>query len=398
MTASLPPRIAEWAARPGARRLLAAARAKVEAGVGGRASLGDVTDAERRDVRALLGVPWEASGRAATLGALRDALARHGVYLEDLLVAVGGPLRDRPRERRERAASHADDTRAALDALTGALPPVPESLADDVRAVLLRRCLPPAGDGAREARARDLVALLAGLPDADAGASGPLLAVLAARTFGDAHALDQSRPLGRSAARLVALVGAVAALHPAGPDPALAWVDPLGSAERWRAAWAGVGIGCDSLSSQVLTLNLALRGSAAAVALTAASAGEPVWLTARSLATGTVAPSETVTEVFVCENPSVVEAAAIRLGLRSAPLICTYGRPGLACLLLLRAFSDAGIRVKVRADGDPAGREIVRTVFAEVPHAAMWRMDARTTSFEEELMDELIEDLSRSTG
>lgn len=396
MTAPLPPKIVEWATRPGARRLLAAARAKVEAGVGRRGTLGALTEADRRDVRVMLGVPWDASGRAATLGALRDALARHGVQLEDLLVAVGGPLRDRPRERRERAASHADDTRAALEALIQALPAVPGPLEAEVRAVLLRRCLPPAGDGVREARARDLVALLSALPDAES--SGTLLAVMAARTFGDAHALDQSRPLGRAAARVMALVGAISDVDPADPEPVLACVDPLGSAERWRAAWAAVGVGCDSVSSQVLTLNVALRGSAAAVALTAAAAGEPVWLTARSLATGTVAPRESITEVYVCENPSVVEAAAIRLGRRSAPLVCTYGRPGLACLLLLRAFSDAGLRVNVRADGDAVGREIVRTVIAEVPHASLWRMDDRTTAFEEELMDDLIKDLGRSTG
>lgn len=394
MTASLPPAIVEWAARPGARRLLGVARTKVESGVGPRGSLGDLTDAERRDVRVLLGVPWDASGRAATLGALRDALGRHGVELEDLLVAVGGPLRDRPRERLERAASQADDTRTALEALTRSLPAVPEAAMDDVRALLLKRCLPPAGEGVRAARARDLVALLTALPAG--GESGTLLAVLSARIFGDAHALDQSRQLGRAAARLMALVGAISDLGPDDPEPALAWADPLGSAERWRSAWAGVGVGCDSLSSQVLTLNVALRGSAPAVPLTAAAAGEPLWLTARSLTTGTVTPSETVTEIFVCENPSVVEAAAIRLGLRSAPLVCTYGRPGLACLVLLRAISDAGIQVHVRADGDDVGREIVRTVLAEVPHASPWRMDDRTTSFEEELIDELIDDLGHS--
>jgi len=412
VTADLPPRILEWAGRPGAQRLLAAAREKVEAGTGRRGSLGDLTDAERRDVRALLGVHWEASGRGATLGELRDALARHGVELEDLLVHAGGPLRDRPRERRERAASRADDTTAALEVLARALPRAAssEALRDDVRAVLLRRCLPPAGGGARLARATDLVALLAVLPDVVLGAGGEppasrtpdagptepvLLAVLAARCFGDAHALDQSRPLGRSAARLVALLGAIAEVDEGDPAPSLSWVDPLGSAEQWRAAWAGIGVVCDSVSSQVLTLNLALEGTAPAVALTRAAAGEPLWLTARSLGGGTLAPVESATEVFVCENPSVVEAAATRLGAASAPLVCTYGRPGLACLLLLRAYAAAGTRVRVRADGDSAGRDIVRTVRAEVPDAVLWRMDDSTEAYEEELLDDLIRDLDR---
>lgn len=398
MTPDLPPRILEWARRPGARRLLASAREKVEAGVGKRGSLGNLTDAERRDVRVLLGVPWEASGRGATLGALRDALARHGVRLEDLLVQVSGPLRDRPHERAELAAARAEDTRSAMEALARAMPRGPESLEDAVHAVLLRRCLPPAGDLARRERADELVTLLEGLPGAEGHGSEVMLAVLAVRCFGDAHALDQSQSLGRSGARLAALLRAIANVDPSDPTPSISWVDPLGSAEQWRAAWAGVGVVCDSLSSQVLTLNLALQGTAPAVALTAAAAGEPLWLTARSLANGTVAPAGMVTEVFICENPSVVEAAAIRLGTKSAPLVCTYGRPGLACLLLLRAFSDAGVRVHVRADGDDVGRDIVRTVVTEVPHAVPWRMDDRTMAFEEELIDDLIDDLDRSTG
>ena len=131
-------------------------------------------------------------------------------------------------------------------------------------------------------------------------------------------ALDQSRPLRRSAARLVALLGAIADLDRGDPAPGLSWVDPLGSAEQWRAAWAGVGIVCDSLSSQVLTLNLALRGTA-----------------------------------------------------------------------------PAGTRVHVRADGDPVGRDIVRTVRAEVPDAILWLMDDTTSAYEEELLDDLIRDLDR---
>jgi len=396
-TGGPPAGILGWADRPGARRLLAAARHKVEDGVGRRGSLGPLTPTERDDARVLLGVAWDASGREPTLGDLSDALARHGVELEELLVRLGGPVRDRPGERRARAAARAEETQAALEvvaaavsdaARTGALPVGPHAvgLGDAVAQEILRRCLPPAGTGARLARARELAEMLRALPPA--GAEPVLLAVLAARTFGDAHALDQSRPLGRAAARLVAV------LDPAAADgDAVGWVDPVGSAELWRAAWAGVGVVCDTVSSQVLTLNLTLQGTSPAVALTAAAHGEPLWVTARALSRGTLAPSDG--EVFVCENPAVVEEAATRLGEDSAPLVCTYGRPGLACLLLLRAYAAAGTRVHVRADGDAVGQEIVRTVLAEVPDAALWRFDETTTAYEEEVLDDLIRDLDR---
>ncbi|NCD16732.1 MAG: hypothetical protein EOL91_05360, partial [Actinobacteria bacterium] len=278
-TGGPPAGILGWADRPGARRLLAAARHKVEDGVGRRGSLGPLTPTERDDARVLLGVAWDASGREPTLGDLRDALARHGVELEELLVRFGGPVRDRFGERRARAAARAEETHAALEvvaaavsdaARTGALPVGPHAagLGDAVAQEILRRCLPPAGTGARLARARELAEMLRALPPA--GAEPVLLAVLAARTFGDAHALDQSRPLGRAGARLVAV------LDPAAADrDAIGWVDPVGSAELWRAAWAGVGVACDTVSSQVLTLNLTLQGTSPAVALTAAAHGEP---------------------------------------------------------------------------------------------------------------------------
>ena len=86
----------------------------------------------------------------------------------------------------------------------------------------------------------------------------------------------------------------------------------------WAAAWAGAGVICDAVSAQVLVLNLPLTGNAPAVRLCHAAPGEPVWLTLRSfrgdweLAGGA--------EVFVCENPTVLEAAADRHGAASWPL------------------------------------------------------------------------------
>lgn len=127
-----------------------------------------------------------------------------------------------------------------------------------------------------------------------------------------------------------------------------------------------------------------------AVRLCRAAPGEPVWLTLRSLA-GRLALARPGA-VFVCENPSVVEAAADRLGSASAPLVCTFGRPGLAALRLLDALHPSAT-LRVRADGDVAGRSIVASLLDRYPAAERWRFPDGFSVFEEEILEELISDL-----
>lgn len=57
--------------------------------------------------------------------------------------------------------------------------------------------------------------------------------------------------------------------------------------------------------------------------------GEPQRLTLRELANGALLPLADE-PLFVCENPSVVAAAADRLGSRCRPLVCTEGIPSTA--------------------------------------------------------------------
>lgn len=71
-----------------------------------------------------------------------------------------------------------------------------------------------------------------------------------------------------------------------------------------------------AISSQVLVLNLPLVGMRWPSGSVGAAPGEPIWLTLRSL-TGELALARP-SGVFVCENPSIVEAAADRLGQASA--------------------------------------------------------------------------------
>lgn len=150
------------------------------------------------------------------------------------------------------------------------------------------------------------------------------------------------------------------------------------------------GVVCDGVSSQVLVLNLPLTGEGPAVALTAVQA-EPVWLTLRALLQP-FALAEGVPEVFVCENPSIVEAAADRYGALSRPLVCTYGLPNLATMTLLVALASRAT-LRVRADGDAVGWRIVERLL-RLPGAKPWRMPDGLDRYEEELLEDLLADLA----
>ena len=71
-------------------------------------------------------------------------------------------------------------------------------------------------------------------------------------------------------------------------------------------------------------------------------------------------------EVFVCENPTVLEAAADRHG---------------------------DVRCHVRADGDVVGWRIVNQFRDRLPGALTWRMPEGCTAYEEELLENLLSDL-----
>lgn len=389
---SIPDYLIEWARSGGPSKVLRVARDRIERHrLGGRSSISvELSEPERREVGQLLKAGWAPSGDPVPTKVLRQELESHGCTLEELLVATTGPLRDRVAEDAGRRAEASRDRRAALDQLSELLGTVPAETRSAVEEALVRWVIRRPDRDWANAVAR----VVAALPDAG---HPVLLAVLAARVAGDAHALDKSRPLGRAAARFLALRATV---EQAGPGAELVatlagFVDPLRSADDWRAAWSAGGIACDSISSQVLVLNLPLVGDASAVRLCQVAPGEPVWLTLRSLA-GTLALTEPRT-VFVCENPSVVEASADRLGSESAPLVCTFGRPGLAALRLLDALYPSAT-LRVRADGDAIGWNIIGGLIDRFPGAERWRMPDGFAAFEEEILDDLIHDLRAITA
>ena len=79
--------------------------------------------------------------------------------------------------------------------------------------------------------------------------------------------------------------------------------------------------------------------------------------------------------VYVCENPTVVAAAASRLGASSAPLVAIEGQPKTAARLLLAGLARSGIRLLYHGDFDWAGLRIANLIMAR--HGAKpWRYRA----------------------
>ncbi|MEU2254425.1 TIGR02679 family protein [Nocardia xishanensis] len=103
-------------------------------------------------------------------------------------------------------------------------------------------------------------------------------------------------------------------------------------------------------------------------------AGQPVVFTLRQL--GEVAPEfTTVANVYVCENPAVVAAAADRLGPACPPLVCTAGQPGTAVVRLLDLLTAAGARLHYHGDFDWYGIAIANLLHRRY-HWLPWRFSA----------------------
>jgi uncharacterized protein (TIGR02679 family) len=190
------------------------------------------------------------------------------------------------------------------------------------------------------------------------------LAQLAAEVFGDSHALDATTDRGRLAARgAAALTGRER---------------PRTTAEI-RAAWSNVGVVLDELSATVLALNIpAQPGTPLGDVLSLhARQGEPCRITFRQLrkASDCRFDRSLETVVHVCENPSVVAAAADRFGTRCRPLISVEGQPNLAADELLRTLHQQGFTFRYHGDFDWGGLRIAARLwhlFQFVP----WRYSA----------------------
>ena len=190
-----------------------------------------------------------------------------------------------------------------------------------------------------------------------------LLANLAAECAGDSHALDRGQPLATLCLR------AIAVLH---------GIDGQRSANSRRKAWAAVGVIIDDLSAPVLIFNLrAAAGSALEQLLDLhRHQGQPAFLTYRQLQSSNMFEplDPAMRTVFICENPSIVSAAAREIGADCQPLVCTNGQPVSTVHLLLSQLRCAGAELRCHADFDWAGLRIVDQLVRE--HAAIpWRMN-----------------------
>lgn len=309
-------------------------------------------DAQRRALAGLLGRPVRRG--TATVGIrLADLDARlraagDGWDLIRVVEAVNGPLPDRAAEARERAdAIEAARERARAEAAGDWVEPWLEDLSRGMLARLHTR-----GELALVPQA---ARVLARLP-----AGGTSLQALASSLTGDPKAL--------SATTLEGLVLRGLA----------AWLDeerPTTAGER-RMLWEAVGVVTDDLASQVLVLGLRTAGDDPLNRWLAEAAdlGWPLRVTLHQLTRShvTLSPPETV---HVCENPTVLRTAAERLGPASAALVCTEGRPSVACVRLLETLSAAGCELRVHADLDWAGLRIAGALLA-LPGARPWRMGA----------------------
>lgn len=325
----------------GYHRLLLRLRRRLERGGQPRTLQLRGLDAEER--RALADLLGRADRLEADVRVNLDELdaslraSRVEAGLIDVLEVLGGPLRD---HRAERRAEQLAWEELFTELAGGSTAP---AWRRDWVAALRRGTLKRLTADVDDARvvARRAEAVLARLPGDDV-----LLADLAAVATGDPHALDP----GRGGALPAVVLSAVAAQLGLEPD------QPSDARDR-RDLWAAVGVQCDPLSVTTLVHGLRVTGTSllAETLRSHADDGEPVRVTLRQLQRhdrlslpGGV--------LYVCENPSIVAAAADRLGSGCPPLLCVEGVPSTATHALLDALG--AVELRIHADLDAGGIRI----------------------------------------
>lgn len=333
-------RVGALMARPGYRTLLTQVRDGLEAhgeptqltlrdlDVDGRNALADLLG-QRRRPGAVVTV------RVADLDAsLRSS--RVGAGLVEVLEAVDGPLQNRRAASRDRRAAWQQIHEELAARVDGR-----DELCRWVDALRSDGLLLRLSEDVEMARTlgHQAVDVLDDLP-----AENVPLGVLAADVIGDPHALDA----GSALATLV-LRGAAELLGRSGL--------PTGARQR-RELWAAVGVVCDPLSATVLVLGVRARGIhlLAGTLTDHAGFGEPLRLTLRQLVDEAL-PYEPGT-ISICENPTVMVAAADMLAENCAPLVCTDGVPDAAADRLFRDLRAVGCGLRFHTDFDGGGIRI----------------------------------------
>ena len=350
---------------PGLRRILLGAAQRLERNglsASGRLALPRLESDEVRALSGLLGARWRAvrpgADSSVDLAALDEALraSRAACSLVAAAAAArGSPLIDRRAVSNARRTELEDRWRELYGHPALSVHP---TLGDWLERERSTGAAMRAGGGHPFKLLRDALALLTVLP---AEPPQTLARFAATRCDGDPHALDRDRPLDAVLRRALAVLD-----EEPGADSA--------GAEARRARYDRWGLGCDELSSTVLSAGLRPReaGSSLSAALCAsASSGEPRVVTLRELRAVELLDCGPV--VWTCENPDVVAAAADALGPACPPLICTGGWPSTACLRLLRAIGVAGAELRHHGDFDVEGLQILDRLLS-VTEGQLWRM------------------------
>jgi uncharacterized protein (TIGR02679 family) len=346
--------------RPEWRRLLAAARRRLERdgwSLDGSIGLSAPDEAERRVVIGITGQYRPETVKRLTVNLADLDAALHDAYGKGLIAALAvldGPVRDRPAERRTESEQR-EELRAALSRGRSATEPWYHAWTEQIDEDGTLTRLVRRGDGHLVAWA---VSVLDRMPED--GKDLLPLPVLAERATGDTKALVPGGPLATLVLRALALRAGVA---------------PPRDRDGRRQLWERFGAVADDLASQVLVLNVRARQDhvVAGWLSDAADFGIPFRLTLHQLTVDPLTPA--APEIFVCENPAVLRAAAAELAENGAPLVCTEGVPSAACRRLLDAAVRAGARLRVRADFDWAGLRIAGSLL-EAERATPWRMSA----------------------
>lgn len=330
--------------------LVSRVRARLARGapLDGVVTLTGATAAQRQAISRLLGRPaGHGTSLSVPLPAVESALRSAGLAadLRDAVESLAGPVPDRAAERaqfterREAAWAAAMTCRHAGQDWFAAW--LAELSADGTITRLLR--------AGRDETLVQAAAVLDQLP-----ATELPLPALAEQATGDTKALS-GPPLPGVVLR------ALASWHAVEP--------PTTHAAR-RTLWEMSGVIVDDLASQVLMLNVRASGSPLARWLTESAAlGMPFRVTLHQLTTMPVTLD--AGEMWVCENPAVLRAAAAALGPRCAPLACTEGIPSAACHRLL---AQAPV-LRWRADFDWTGIRLVASAISQY-RAWPWRMGA----------------------
>jgi uncharacterized protein (TIGR02679 family) len=366
------PQARAWLAQEALDRMWDRLRDRLERNgieIRGRLQIPDPTYAEREALSMLVGRRFPPGAAVSIALPDLDARLRSSAAACGLVTAVTelrGPLASRPAAADARRSARQQVDTAALDALQAAglsdAPWAEAWLADVRRGGALSRLDPRRGAALMTQAVAVLARLLPG-PGRDGREAGREYArgELAERITGTAHGLDDDTLLAKVVLR--ALAGAFG-------------TEPPTDARCRRELWEMAGAATDRVSSTVLTYGLTPLGNdwPARWLRQRARACAETHLTMRDLGRAQW-QLEPGTEVFVCENPRVVEAAADASARRW--LVCTAGNPATIVIALLDALVAAGATLAYRGDFDWPGIAIANRMMQRYAAAARpWRMDA----------------------